>query len=87
MKIMDTKRATITRIIPVKAPIANPANPASAVPNMVIKIAATIPPNAPATDAFQKPLNAPSPTIIPTTNPAKNKPIMLPQNGKDNTNY
>lgn len=56
MKIIDAKSDTITKIIPVNAPTAIPAR---AVPNMVIKMADTIPPNAPATVAFQKPLNVP----------------------------
>ena len=82
IEIIDTTSAPIISNTLVTMPAAKPTNPAKAVLNRVIKIAATIPPNAPATLAFQKPLNAPSPTIIPTTKPASNRPNIFPYPGK-----
>lgn len=79
MKIMEYKRVATKSTNPVRAVIKKPANPAKNVPAMVIKMANISPPKAPAIEAFQKPLNAPSLTMIPTTNPAKKYPKMYPQ--------
>ncbi|AAB86241.1 unknown [Methanothermobacter thermautotrophicus str. Delta H] len=74
MKSIDTIRRASTSTPPAKAPIRKPTGPARAVPKIVSKMATNMPPNAPATVAFQKPPLAPSFTMRPTTKPARNNP-------------